>query len=91
MALDLNKEDIYSDIDILKDINSTTKDTYIITNEQAVKQSLKNLIFTRFMERKFNPLIGCGVSNLLFDLPNAQTSYSIKSQIETLINNFEKT
>lgn len=39
-----------------------------VTNEEAVKQSLKNLILTNTGERLFQPNLGSNISNMLFEL-----------------------
>jgi phage baseplate assembly protein W len=44
-----------------------------VTNEQSIKQSIKNLIFTNLGERLFQPTIGSNVLNSLFE-PNVLSS-----------------
>lgn len=39
-----------------------------VINEKAVTQSIKNLIFTNFGERPFQPNVGCNVRASLFEL-----------------------
>ena len=54
-----------------------------LTNEQSIKQSLKNLIFTNLGERLFQPTIGSGILNSIFE-PNIYSvdeSLDIKSSI----------
>lgn len=80
---------IYSDIDITFDRHPVTNDVSLVTNENAVKKSLKNLLSTKFDERVFQPTVGSNVSNLLFELPTQFTSYSLVNEIERLISNFE--
>lgn len=52
-----------------------------VVNEESVKQSLKNLIFTSLGERLFQPNIGCGIQNYLFENSTQQTLSSIEFNI----------
>jgi phage baseplate assembly protein W len=52
-----------------------------VTNEQSIKQSLKNLIYTNLGERLFQPTVGSNVMSSLFE-PN------IFSADETINKNF---
>lgn len=54
-----------------------------VTNEQAVVQSIKNLIKTNLGERLFQPDIGSNVNHSLFEL----NGYLAATQIEFLIRN----
>ena len=56
-----------------------------ITNEQSVKQSLKNLVLTNLGERLFQPNIGCGINNLLFENSTKQTLSSIEFNVQNTI------
>ena len=40
----------------------------LITNEQDVSQSIRNLVFTNYGERLFQPSLGCNVFGSLFEL-----------------------
>jgi phage baseplate assembly protein W len=61
--------DLFSDF--LNDLtpHPITKDVTRGRNDQAVKQSIKNLVLTNFGERLFQPGIGCNVNRSLFE-PN---------------------
>lgn len=56
-----------------------------VTNEQSVKQSLKNLIYTNLGERLFQPSLGSGVRGLLFDLNTPIVLASIEFNIKNTI------
>lgn len=61
--------DLFSDF--LTDLtpHPITKDVTRYRNDQAIKQSVKNLILTNYNERPFQPNIGSSVSRSLFE-PN---------------------
>ena len=56
-----------------------------VTNEQSIKQSLKNLIYTNLGERLFQPSLGSGVRGLLFDLNTPIVLASIEFNIKNTI------
>lgn len=56
-----------------------------VTNEESVKQSLKNLILTNLGERLFQPNIGSGIRNLLFENATQPTLSSIEFNIQNTI------
>lgn len=80
---------IYSDLDLNFIIHPVRKDVAKKVNAEAVKQSIKNLVFTKYYERHFQPELGCGVHALLFDNIHPITTISIERSIRQVINNYE--
>lgn len=66
-----------------------TNDIVEIQNEDAIEQSVKNLIMTRKGERYFHPEIGCEVYSSLFENIGPLTAINIKRSIEEVLLNFE--
>jgi len=60
-----------------------------VTNEQAIRQSLKNIIKTNIGERLFQPLMGSNVYKALFDPNDIVITSSLEFYIETAIMNWE--
>ena len=79
----------YSDIDLFFGRNVVGNDINKITDIQAVKRSLRNLINLNTFEKPFHPEISGGVRELLFENMNPMTSAVITRKIEDVINNFE--
>ena len=79
----------YTDLDLFFAKKATSKDISKVTDIQAVKRSIRNLVLTNFYEKPFHPEIGCGVRGLLFELMDPLTSYAIAKQIEITVENFE--
>ena len=79
----------WTDLDLFFGKKSTSKDISKVTDIQAVKRSIRNLVLTNFYEKPFHPEIGCGVRGLLFELMDPLTSYAIAKQIEITVENFE--
>ena len=79
----------WTDLDLFFGKKATSKDISKVTDIQAVKRSIRNLVLTNFYEKPFHPEIGCGVRGLLFELMDPLTSYAIAKQIEITVENFE--
>lgn len=60
-----------------------------VTNEEAVKQSIRQIIFTNKGERPYNPGFGSTVKSSLFNPLDSITIIAIKDSITESINNFE--
>lgn len=82
-------ETIYSDLTSNLNIHPTKLDVELDTNEEAIKQSIRNILFTNRGERLFNPTFGSDLTSLLFENMSPQTESSIREYIELAINNFE--
>lgn len=80
---------LYKDVDLAFRTNPQTGDVNRKLDINAVKQSLKTLIFTKFGERLFQPTVGSPVHGLLFEPIDPITSEALKSAIENTIQNFE--
>ena len=80
---------IYRDLDLDFAANSATKDIQKLTDVEAVKRSVRNLINTNHYERPFHPEIGSGISQLLFEPLDPITANSLTRVISEVITNFE--
>lgn len=83
------KKTIYADLFTNFDINPVSDDIAVKTNENAVKQSLKNLILTDRGERPFQPKLGGNIRAMLFENVDAQTMLVMKEQIRQTIETYE--
>lgn len=79
----------YSDFNLLFSIHPVTGDVLRKNDEEAVKQSLRNLISTRNYERPFHPEIGCQIHALLFENFNPITVQVMKRTIVDTVSKFE--
>lgn len=79
----------YADLDLDFQINPITKDINRKIGPDAVKRSIRNLIFTNYYERPFKSYIGSDVPRLLFDNVDPLTGMYLEDAIKLLINNFE--
>ena len=79
----------FKDISMSFQVNPLTDDLIAIKNQTAIARSLRNLVLTSPGERFFNNGIGSRVNELLFETIDDITASSIKSEIETTIQNYE--
>ena len=79
----------FKDISLSFKRHPVTNDILALTNEDAIKRSVRNLVETVNEERFFNPLIGSNVKESLFEVPDNTIRATLKSQIENSILNFE--
>ena len=79
----------FKDISLSFKRHPVTNDILALTNEDAIKRSVRNLVETVNEERFFNPLLGSRVRESLFEVPDNTIRATLKSQIENTILNFE--
>ena len=79
----------YVDLDLDFTRHPVTNDVVKITDVEAVKRSVKNLINTQFYERPFHPELGCGVRDMLFENYTPMTGIFMRRKIEEVIRNYE--
>jgi phage baseplate assembly protein W len=83
------KTERYSDFYNNLDKNFGSGDLARKTNEDSIVNSLKNIIFTNKGERPFFPEFGCNIRGLLFENFSQFLAETIKSEIQTAVQNFE--
>ena len=66
-----------------------TNDLTILRNENAIVRSVRNLVETIPRERFFNLSLGSNIRSSLFDFVDFGTAANIRTQIETVISNYE--
>ena len=69
--------------------NPLSNDLIALKNESAIARSVRNLVLTIQGERPFQPVLGTGVNNLLFDNMDKLTASAIRSELRTTIENYE--
>ena len=79
----------YSDLDSFFGKRNSDSDVNRITDIQAVKRSVRNLVLLNHFEKPFHPEIGSGVRDMLFELMTPVTAQILTRKIEDVITNFE--
>jgi phage baseplate assembly protein W len=80
---------IFSDLDLNFTAHPVTGDITRRYDDNAIKQSVKNLLLTRNFERPFHSEIGSPIRQLLFDNPGPMFNVMLKRAVIDVINNFE--
>ena len=82
-------ESRYKDIYTNLDAHPVRKDIFVLTDDDAVKTSIRNILFTDRFERFFNPLFGSNIKRTLFENMTASTEMDVRMFVTTAIRNFE--
>ena len=78
----------YRDLDLFFSRKSN-KDVNKVTDIEAVKRSVRNLVLLNSYEKPFHPEIAGDVRGMLFELMTPLTSAVIARKIQDVIENFE--
>ena len=79
----------FKDLAISFKDNPNTGDFGVVKNENAIKQSVRNLLLTQFGERPFQDKIGSQVRMLLFEPWDPFSVDAIKSEIFNCLSRLE--
>ena len=79
----------YKDLDLSFNIHPVRKDINKHVDEQAVINSIKNIILTNHYEKPFNPDFGSNIRAMLFENIDSITAISLEREILQTIENFE--
>ena len=79
----------YKDLNLDFTRNTVTNDVVKIEDVEAVKRAVKNLVQTNFYERPFQPELGCGIRELLFENFTPMTKVFLERKIEEVLVNYE--
>ena len=79
----------FTDVDFNFFSHPRTKDVTTRSDEEAIKQSVRNLILTRNYERPFRSYLGSQVNQLLFEPMSPLLTTMLERAISDVINNFE--
>ena len=80
----------YSDLNLNFTRNPATGDVARLTDIEAVKRSVRNLILTNQFERPFHPEIDSSVRALLFENVTPLNAILLEDRIREVIINFEE-
>ena len=79
----------FKDFSILMKSNPNTEDFTVVKNENAIKQSVRNLVLTGIGERPFQPKTGSRLRELLFEPYDVFVAQDIKEEINNVITRLE--
>ena len=79
----------YVDLDLFFGKKTSNRDISDVTDIQAVKRSIRNLVLLNTYEKPFHPEISSGVRGMLFELMTPVTAALLARQVQDVIENFE--
>ena len=79
----------YSDLNLNFTKNPATNDVARLTDIEAVKRAVRNLVLTNEFERPFHPEIGSSIRGLLFETITPLNAVLLEDRIREVIVNFE--
>ena len=85
----IKPEPIYSDLSTNFSLNAMTGDVVRLTEMDAVKRAIKNLIMTEKYERLLDPRFGAGINALLFEPMSPMITMTLRQIIEENIRTYE--
>lgn len=79
----------YTDLDLFFGKKSSDSDIRKVTDAQAIKRSIRNLVQLNTYEKPFHPEISGGIREMLFEPMSPLIAVVIARKIEDVIDNFE--
>jgi phage baseplate assembly protein W len=79
----------FRDLDLNFNAHPITGDLVYLKDADAIKRSVRNLIRTGIYERFYQPNLGSGITQLLFEPINPLTQASIEQSIRATISRHE--
>ena len=79
----------FKDINLSFKRHPVTNDVITINDEDAIKRSVKNIIFTILGEKPFDPNFGSVISQSLFELNTNLNEIRISDEIKKSLLNYE--
>ena len=79
----------FKDINLSFKRHPVTNDVLTVSDEDAIKRSVKNIIFTILGEKPFEPNFGSVISQSLFELNTNLNEIRISDEIQQSLLNYE--
>ena len=79
----------FRDINLSFKRHPVTNDLVTIRDEDAIKRSVKNIIFTILGEKPFEPFFGSAINNSLFELNTSLNEIRVQDEIQSSLLNYE--
>lgn len=85
----ITQPEFFSDFTSDFEIGDVRKDMVRLTNEEAVKSSIRNLLLTNRGDRLFNPTLGSDIRSLMFENASPVQEQLLVEYITKTIENYE--
>jgi phage baseplate assembly protein W len=79
----------FKDLSVTFKKHPVTDDLVTVKDKAAIVQAITALLLTRKSERPFQPQLGCGIQNALFEPLDYATAGLIRSEIAEVLTKYE--
>ena len=79
----------FKDLSVTFKKHPVTNDLVTVKDKAAIVQAITGLLLTRKGERPFQPELGCGIQNILFEPLDFGSAGIIRSEIRDVLNRYE--
>ena len=79
----------YKDLDLDFTANPITGDVATVTDATSIKRGIRNILLTENQERLFQPEVGSGLKNLLFEPMTNITTQLLEDEVRNAIESWE--
>ena len=79
----------WADLNLKLTRHPIRKDIMPLKDDEAIKNSVKNLVLTNFFERPFQPRVGANLRGLLFEPADPITKYELSDGIKQVLVDYE--
>tara|TARA_Y100001970_G_C14185347_1_gene832278 strand:- start:1520 stop:1912 length:393 start_codon:yes stop_codon:yes gene_type:complete len=79
----------FKDINLSFKRHPVTNDLIVVKNEDAIKRSVKNIIFTILGEKPYDPFFGSVINDALFELSTSLNEIGIAEKIKSSLARYE--
>lgn len=79
----------FKDLSVTFKKHPVTDDLVTVKDKAAIVQAITALLLTRKGERPFQPQLGCGIQNVLFEPLDYASSGLIRSEIAEVLSKYE--
>jgi phage baseplate assembly protein W len=86
----VSEAQLFSDLNLKMPIHPNRKDIIPLTDIDAIKQSVRNLVLTNRGEKPFREDIGGNITGLLFENYSRYMGIDIRLAIERVLKNYER-
>jgi len=86
----VSQKELYADLDLFMPIHPNKKDIIPLTDIDAVKRSVRNIVLTNFGEKLFMPNFGGKVTDYLFENVSPFIAIALQSEIEEILRLHER-
>ena len=80
---------VFKDINLSFKRHPVTSDLVVLKNEDAIKRSVKNIVFTILGEKPYDPFFGSVINDSLFELSTGLSEIGVKDAIEASLKKYE--